>query len=518
MEDWRAMEAKHLPTKEQCEAWSPRQVATFLCQNGMKECSDTVKRMNIDGHRLLILSHRDLNSFSLIHQPQLQKMVQDIKKNDGSIINRLKKLKTKRPPRIPNRDYNQDDNPEEAQSSGSEFDSDTYEDPLENQDDSYEPPPSEISKRTFLSASPPYFPKGEYLDSRDSRRGRTGQPTRKSHPAHVIESDEDYIKPEDEDDNYIDPTANAVSDIHRAKTKVQNHSVITEAGDRSHSPDVYEVPDVEEKEMCTLKTRNRTASVPPVASPRMLLKNKPTSPESLDEDEYEVCDAAERDTETNSSPRNKFVKQDEPILASTKAPIPRPREQKKPNIPLKPKLLTSDAESEDRPVVNVQPSLAACPSSNVTLKRSGLSQESASHTFFVNRGNMPLPQRRSSTEEKDAGVYQKAWYAGACDRKTAEDALTHTNKDGCFLVRKSSGQDAQQPYTLVVFYKRRVYNIPVRFIPSTRHYALGREKKGEERFSSVSSIIENHQKNALVLIDSQSNTKDSTKLSYAVKP
>lgn len=48
------------------------------------------------------------------------------------------------------------------------------------------------------------------------------------------------------------------------------------------------------------------------------------------------------------------------------------------------------------------------------------------------------------------------------------------------MVRRSSGQDAQQPYTLVVFYKGRVYNIPIRFIPATKQYALGREKRGEE--------------------------------------
>lgn len=48
------------------------------------------------------------------------------------------------------------------------------------------------------------------------------------------------------------------------------------------------------------------------------------------------------------------------------------------------------------------------------------------------------------------------------------------------MVRKSSGQDAQQPYTLVVFYNGRVYNIPIRFIPTTQQYALGREKRGEE--------------------------------------
>lgn len=53
-------------------------------------------------------------------------------------------------------------------------------------------------------------------------------------------------------------------------------------------------------------------------------------------------------------------------------------------------------------------------------------------------------------------------------------------QDGAFMVRKSSGQDVHQPFTLVVFYKGRVYNIPVRFIPATQQYALGREKRGEE--------------------------------------
>ncbi|NXK24056.1 BLNK protein, partial [Arenaria interpres] len=117
----------------------------------------------------------------------------------------------------------------------------------------------------------------------------------------------------------------------------------------------------------------------------------------------------------------------------------------------------------------------------------------------------------------DAGVHSKAWYAATCDRKMAEDALHRSNKDGSFLIRKSSGQDSRQPYTLVVFYNRRVYNIPIRFIESTRQYALGREKNGEERFDSVAEIVENHQRTSLVLIDSQNNTKDSTKLKHIVR-
>jgi hypothetical protein len=54
------------------------------------------------------------------------------------------------------------------------------------------------------------------------------------------------------------------------------------------------------------------------------------------------------------------------------------------------------------------------------------------------------------------------------------------HQDGSFLVRNSSGQDVEQPYTLAVLYNGKVYNIPVRFIQTTQQYALGREKKGEE--------------------------------------
>uniref|UniRef100_A0A3P9N575 SH2 domain-containing protein n=1 Tax=Poecilia reticulata TaxID=8081 RepID=A0A3P9N575_POERE len=120
---------------------------------------------------------------------------------------------------------------------------------------------------------------------------------------------------------------------------------------------------------------------------------------------------------------------------------------------------------------------------------------------------------------QDADVYHKPWFACRCDRKTADDALLRSNKDGAFMVRKSSGQDVQQPYTLVVFYKGRVYNIPIRFVPSTKQYALGREKRGEEvQRLHLACSHQNHQKNLLVLIDSQSNTKDATKLFFPVKP
>lgn len=58
--------------------------------------------------------------------------------------------------------------------------------------------------------------------------------------------------------------------------------------------------------------------------------------------------------------------------------------------------------------------------------------------------------------------------------------FTFIKQDGSFLIRKSSGHDSKQPYTLVAFFNKRVYNIPVRFIEATKQYALGKKKNGEE--------------------------------------
>uniref|UniRef100_A0A4W5R7B9 SH2 domain-containing protein n=1 Tax=Hucho hucho TaxID=62062 RepID=A0A4W5R7B9_9TELE len=78
-------------------------------------------------------------------------------------------------------------------------------------------------------------------------------------------------------------------------------------------------------------------------------------------------------------------------------------------------------------------------------------------------------------------LQEKEWFAGNCNRKTAEDLLLQINKDGAFLIRRSSAQNARQPYTLAVLYRQKVYNIPIRFLEETRGYALGKEgKKNEE--------------------------------------
>ncbi|XP_051679420.1 B-cell linker protein [Oryctolagus cuniculus] len=440
---------------------------------------------------------------------QLQKMVHDIKNNEGGIMNKIKKLKVKAPPSVPRRDYASESPADEEEQWSDDFDSD-YENPdehsdsemyvmpaEENGDDSYEPPPAEQEARTVHPALP--FTRGDYIDNRLSQRqsppisktlpSKPNWPSAKARlastlpaltalrkpevppkPRGLLEDEADYVIPlEDNDENYIHPT-------------------------ESSSPPSDKAPVV-----------NRLTK--PSSS------SKPASPPGT------------------ASGRNSGVWECKPP-PSPAAPSPLPRAGKKPAAPLK---MT--------PVASQQNSSSVCEEKPVPAERhrgSSHRQEAVQSTVFspgqkqIHQKPIPLPRfseggsptvdgplpsfsSNSPISEQEADVHCKPWYAGACDRKSAEEALHRSNKDGSFLIRKSSGHDSKQPYTLVVFFNKRVYNIPVRFIEATKQYALGRKKNGEEYFGSVAEIIKNHQHNPLVLIDSQNNTKDSTRLKYAVK-
>nr|XP_046257763.1 B-cell linker protein isoform X2 [Scatophagus argus] len=509
----------NLPSREECEGWDQTQVAFFLCKNKMQECAATVTRLRIDGQRLLNLSDSDMSKFSLIHQPQLQKIVQDIRKNDSGLLNKLRRLKSKPLPKLPARDYRDDD-----QQSEPDYDNEMYEDPREDQDDSYEPPPSHRVFTTTPSAS---FQKGEYLDN---CRTQPNQPSRKPlrpdkaskklppEPTHMGSDEEDYINPDgsNDDDNYVEPAENPPSNpmMHCGSRAGRDLPMLpTPSPECEPSPDFYEVPDKENNSLSLPTSRasrlspiptTHSHSLPPKPSPRVNVRRSPTPvQEPTDNDEYEVCDPED-------STSDKPAEGPPPLR-----PKPLPRERS-PKPPLKPRPDLKPREFESRTLPVMQTEQKPPPKAfTLDMKRPKIPPPQFT-SAPANRGSF-CAENGSVDQDKDADICNKSWYA-ACDRKTADDALFRSNKDGAFMVRKSSGQDAQQPYTLVVFYNSRVYNIPVRFIPTTQQYALGREKRGEEYFRSVSHIIENHKRIPLVLIDSQSNTKDATKLCYPVKP
>ncbi|XP_039927130.1 B-cell linker protein isoform X4 [Hirundo rustica] len=444
----------------------------------------------------------------------------------------------------------------------------------ENPDDSYEPPPSEKEKKKIPSAFP--ISRGEYADNRTSHQqlppinkplpstpspatsrpkkpcvpsmpwpSPAAKPKVPPKPKECNDDEDNYIVPVDnDDDNYIEPTESSTSLPTRSpvnrfmKTTKPAPPISPKPSLTSNMQEVYEVPEEEEK-----------PSPPPVSrftKPLMFMPAQNTEHSHSMTRESPKQDASRNilplprsrlhpktDHEANNNDESqRFSNTQESRFPTGAAPSPLPRGLKKTsNAVISPKPCLPSRETltanEEKPTAperrrnsNQELPLPPLPSGaqKPLLQKSSILPkvpEAANRSLGASPPSSTLSI--SSSADQDAGVHSKAWYAATCDRKMAEDALYRSNKDGSFLIRKSSGQDSRQPYTLVVFYNRRVYNIPIRFIESTRQYALGREKNGEERFDSVAEIVENHQRTSLVLIDSQNNTKDSTKLKHIVR-
>ncbi|KAM8859277.1 B-cell linker protein isoform 3-T3 [Spinachia spinachia] len=568
----------NVPSREEFEGWDHAQVAFFLSRNKMQDCAATVNKLKMNGQRFLGLSDGDMSKFSLIHQPQLQKIVLDIKKSDGSLLNKLRRLKSKPSPKVPARDYRGEsslnrmetraakithDDDARGDEKLSDVENDMYEDPREDQDDSYEPPPSHIAFTTTPTVS---LARGEYLGD---RRDRPCRPPRKPlrpgkgskqlppEPTQPASDEEDYVNPNcsNDDDNYVEPEENPSPDpvVHAGARAGKDRPMLhTPLAERSPSPDFYEVPDKEvgfklqplqenslsspASRACPIPTTS-SHLLPPRPSPRGNRGRSPAIQEPVDDD-YEVCDPAD-----NSG--------DKPDEHSLPGPLSR-NKTPKPSVGgekyfsghwvtllfmmlkiIAFLFLLQKPVLKPREFENRSPSVWISTSRTLPAMQTDQKPPAKAFTLDMKWPKMPFPpltppkpankgsvsvEKRSTDQDMDSDISKKPWYAGACDRRTADNVLCRSNKSGAFMVRKSSGQDPQQPYTLVVFYNSRVYNIPIRFIATTQQYALGREKRGEEHFSSVSHIIENHQRTPLVLIDSQSNTKDATKLCFPSRP
>ncbi|NXJ41211.1 CLNK protein, partial [Ciconia maguari] len=116
---------------------------------------------------------------------------------------------------------------------------------------------------------------------------------------------------------------------------------------------------------------------------------------------------------------------------------------------------------------------------NLSVKRS---PSPTPYTACKNKSNHSLVkwemQPLTQPTEKDLNNYE--WYIGEYDRHEAEKALLQENTDETFLVRDCSKKSNTEPYVLVVYYGRRVYNIKVRFLEESQQYALGTGLRGDD--------------------------------------
>ncbi|XP_077360230.1 lymphocyte cytosolic protein 2a isoform X2 [Festucalex cinctus] len=108
----------------------------------------------------------------------------------------------------------------------------------------------------------------------------------------------------------------------------------------------------------------------------------------------------------------------------------------------------------------------------------------------------PPPQKPPPKQGMDP-----RWYVGKVTRVQAEGYLKQVSKDGAYLVRDSSHQKANQPYTLMVLHHNKVFNIQIRH--EDKQFQLGTGLKAQESFSSVCDMIKYHSQCHLLLIDAK---------------
>uniref|UniRef100_A0A8C8C0K8 Lymphocyte cytosolic protein 2 n=1 Tax=Oncorhynchus tshawytscha TaxID=74940 RepID=A0A8C8C0K8_ONCTS len=109
-------------------------------------------------------------------------------------------------------------------------------------------------------------------------------------------------------------------------------------------------------------------------------------------------------------------------------------------------------------------------------------------------GRAPLNNNRSAD-------LNPQWYVGQVTRGQAEGCLRQVNMDGAFLVRDSSKRSSIQPYTLMVLYQDKVYNIQIRC--EQNEFLLGTGLKVSETYPMVAHIIAHYRQSPLLLIDAK---------------
>ncbi|KAI0207260.1 hypothetical protein LSAT2_008068 [Lamellibrachia satsuma] len=107
----------------------------------------------------------------------------------------------------------------------------------------------------------------------------------------------------------------------------------------------------------------------------------------------------------------------------------------------------------------------------------------------------PLPNVPHSNAKKLSGY---PWYFGDIDRHEAVDKIEILRQDGAYLIRNSA-RDPNNPYTLSLFYKNKVWHLHIRIRPDGK-CAIGALKPDEECFAGVPELIEYHKDNSITLM------------------
>ncbi|XP_064208030.1 lymphocyte cytosolic protein 2-like isoform X2 [Anguilla rostrata] len=519
-----------VPSKAEVMSWNPPQLADYLRKMDLGGCDKVIMKCGMNGRRFLSMTDNDVQKFPKIHTPLISKICKEINKKEEKrgFFPKRTVQKYPEPVAVPedvgwdSEEFDQSDDDYESpdsgggEGSGGDYESPAEEDPQQgggDSDNDYEPPPSEPPDelpRQICPAKP--LGDSDYIDNTRNRGVSVKVPNNQPpvppqrpgpgppqvnlrstlpgpHPPRREQSPQRPFRLP----NQPAPGPSAPQVDRRKKPTTLERGL-----PGLPAPPERESPLAERK---PFGVGERTT--PPRGAFRPPAIEKPPEPQRLHKPPIPGPGVSRRVSSVSqhtatSRPfsqdhRNDVSKSEGASFSSNTFPLSVRTLPPRPGVPSTP----FDSLPPNRPASSSLPS---------RLQPSVTVQRSSSRGQADRCPRVPLPPQRPSVPEPQPESEQDLnpmWYVGQATRADAEGNLRHINQDGAFLVRDSSKGSPTQPYTLMVLYQDKVYNIQIRYNSDEGVFLLGTGFKSSENFPGVNDIIKYHMKMPLLLIDAK---------------
>ncbi|XP_070773524.1 lymphocyte cytosolic protein 2a [Enoplosus armatus] len=484
-----------VPSRSEVMGWSPQQLADYLKRMSLSGCDKAVLKNSISGSRFVNLSDNDLQKFPKLHAPLISKISTEISKKEErrGLFGKKTTPKYHEPDSAAGAqgwaedefdDVDEFDDDYESPYSGDEEGSGgDYESPNDDLDgaNDYEPPPSEPPEDLAHKLCPT-LPIGDYIDNRDNHVSSRGPPPAlcprppastlsapsPRMPGEAPSSRRDHSPHSGRPSGKLPPGPPQIfrgnkpgrdSGSNQSPIRGPHHNTVDRPGTQPWRPQ----PDVPDPP---------TWSKPPVLPPSSTSINRSNSSAKSPPNRFDV----RREQTHDEAPKHNTF----------------PLHNK--SLPPRPGLPGPPSRHGD----SLPPSVPSAGSLPHKLQ-SAMAEQRGSFVGSDRRSFRPPQPTTANTQEMDP-----RWYVGKVTRGQAEGCLKRVCKDGAYLVRDSTRQLANQPFTLMVFYQDKVYNVQIR--QQNQQFLLGTGLKVQEFFPSVSGIICHYSQSPLLLIDAKNRS------------
>ncbi|XP_051734241.1 lymphocyte cytosolic protein 2a isoform X1 [Ctenopharyngodon idella] len=478
-----------IPSKSEVLSWDSHRLADFLKKRNLTGCDKVITRHNISGQRFLSMTENDLQKFPKLHAPLISKICQEINKEKKRFFPPIPAIRPSQPvPSFPQPPADQfedeawdseefdcdDDDYEDPNSEDGDASGGDYESPEEgsDSDNGYEPPPTEPKEDAAQICPAKPMENSDYIDNNRTRGASRSQPP---------------VPPERPGPGPSHPPVERPSVGHHLREERPLKRPPAPAVDRSKKPGTLErsqPPPVAGGRGTSSLERAvhppRSSAPAPLRHPAVELPGDPMRIPKPSLPPSGVRRSASSVTPGYS--QNRHLDQRNEFHDDTARPSSNtfPMHARNPS----PRPPGTHGQSFQTENIN--------PSRSLPAKL----QEAMNDHWRSARAPPPPQTDMGGMQDMDP-----TWYLGQITRGEAESCLRRVNRDGTFLVRDSSNRSSNQPYTLVVLYQDKVYNIQIRRFQNG--FMLGTGMKSSETFERVGDIINQHKHTPLLLIDAK---------------